>query len=163
MKVLVILQGPAYGTEPATTGFVSLSTSPNAMGSRRRSSAFGDAVGLAVAGQQLPNGYYPLDRMITSAARHGAVRSSGRTPLHVDLAERTCPGSRSTAGVDHIRRPDLGGDDGPALGGILVLADGTPFAVMGFTVTRGLISEITAITRPERVGALVAGLDVEIR
>jgi hypothetical protein len=34
---------------------------------------------------------------------------------------------------------------------------------MGFTVTRGLISEITAITRPERVGALVAGLDVEIR
>jgi hypothetical protein len=33
---------------------------------------FGDAVGCAVAGQQVPNGYYHLDRMITSVARHGA-------------------------------------------------------------------------------------------
>ena len=32
---------------------------------------FGDAVGCAVAGQQVPNGYYHLDRMITSAAHHG--------------------------------------------------------------------------------------------
>lgn len=31
-----------------------------------------DAVGCAVAGQVLPNGYYHLDRMITSALRHGA-------------------------------------------------------------------------------------------
>ncbi len=33
---------------------------------------FGDAVGCAVAGQKLPDGYYHLDRMVTSAARHGA-------------------------------------------------------------------------------------------
>ena len=33
---------------------------------------FGDAVGCAIANQQLPNGYYHLDRMLASAARHGA-------------------------------------------------------------------------------------------
>ena len=33
---------------------------------------FGDAVGSAMAGQKLPNGYYHLDRMLTAAARHGA-------------------------------------------------------------------------------------------
>jgi uncharacterized protein involved in oxidation of intracellular sulfur len=32
----------------------------------------GDAVGCAVAGQKVPDGYYHLDRMIESAARHGA-------------------------------------------------------------------------------------------
>lgn len=32
----------------------------------------GDAVGCAIAGQKVPDGYYHLDRMIESAARHGA-------------------------------------------------------------------------------------------
>jgi uncharacterized protein involved in oxidation of intracellular sulfur len=32
----------------------------------------GDAVGCAMAGQVLPNGFYHLDRMLVSAARHGA-------------------------------------------------------------------------------------------
>jgi len=31
-----------------------------------------DAVGCAMAGQKVPDGYYHLDRMIESAARHGA-------------------------------------------------------------------------------------------
>jgi uncharacterized protein involved in oxidation of intracellular sulfur len=32
----------------------------------------GDAVGCAMANQQVPTGYYHLDRMIESAAHHGA-------------------------------------------------------------------------------------------
>ncbi len=32
----------------------------------------GDAVGCAVAGQKMPDGYRHLDRMIEGAARHGA-------------------------------------------------------------------------------------------
>jgi sulfur relay (sulfurtransferase) complex TusBCD TusD component (DsrE family) len=32
----------------------------------------GDAVGCAVAGQKVPEGYYHLDGMLESAARHGA-------------------------------------------------------------------------------------------
>lgn len=31
----------------------------------------GDAVGCAVSGQKVPEGYYHLERMIGSAARHG--------------------------------------------------------------------------------------------
>jgi uncharacterized protein involved in oxidation of intracellular sulfur len=72
MKVLVILQGPAYGTEASYNGLrlaVNLTTRDDV---DVRIFCFGDAVGVAVAGQQLPNGYYHLDRMLTSAARHGA-------------------------------------------------------------------------------------------
>jgi uncharacterized protein involved in oxidation of intracellular sulfur len=32
----------------------------------------GDAVGCAVAGQKVPDGYYHLDHMLEAAARHGA-------------------------------------------------------------------------------------------
>jgi uncharacterized protein involved in oxidation of intracellular sulfur len=32
----------------------------------------GDAVGCAMAGQKVPDGYYHLDRMIAAAARRGA-------------------------------------------------------------------------------------------
>jgi uncharacterized protein involved in oxidation of intracellular sulfur len=32
----------------------------------------GDAVGCAIDGQKVPDGWYHLDRMIVSAARHGA-------------------------------------------------------------------------------------------
>ena len=32
----------------------------------------GDAVGCAVTGQKVPDGYYHLDRMIEFAVRHGA-------------------------------------------------------------------------------------------
>jgi uncharacterized protein involved in oxidation of intracellular sulfur len=31
----------------------------------------GDAVGCAITGQQVPNGYYHLDRMIETCVRHG--------------------------------------------------------------------------------------------
>ena len=31
----------------------------------------GDAVGCALAGQQTPNGYYNLERMLNSTIRHG--------------------------------------------------------------------------------------------
>jgi uncharacterized protein involved in oxidation of intracellular sulfur len=31
----------------------------------------GDAVGCAVAGQKVPDGYYHLDRMVESVGRHG--------------------------------------------------------------------------------------------
>jgi len=41
-------------------------------GSEVRVFLLGDAVGCAVTGQKVPDGYYHLDRMIESAARHGA-------------------------------------------------------------------------------------------
>ncbi|MCC6434372.1 MAG: DsrE family protein [Acidimicrobiales bacterium] len=72
MNVLVILQGPAYGDERAYNGLRLAGSLAKRDGVTVRIFCFGDAVGCAVAGQQVPNGYYHLDRMMTSAAHHGA-------------------------------------------------------------------------------------------
>lgn len=72
MKVLVILQGPAYGTEGAYNGIRLAGSLAKRDGVEVKVFCFGDAVGCALANQQVPNGYYHLDRMLTSAARHGA-------------------------------------------------------------------------------------------
>ena len=72
MKALVILQGPAYGTEAAYNGLRLAGNLAKRDGVEVRVFCFGDAVGCAVANQQLPNGFYHLDRMLASAARHGA-------------------------------------------------------------------------------------------
>ena len=72
MKILVILQGPAYGTESAYNGIRLAGSLAKREGVEVKIFCFGDAVSCAIANQQLPNGYYHLDRMLTSAARHGA-------------------------------------------------------------------------------------------
>jgi uncharacterized protein involved in oxidation of intracellular sulfur len=72
MKILVILQGPAYGTESAYNGIRLAGSLAKREGVEVKIFCFGDAVSCAIANQQLPNGYYHLGRMFTSAARHGA-------------------------------------------------------------------------------------------
>jgi uncharacterized protein involved in oxidation of intracellular sulfur len=72
MNVLVILQGPAYGDERAYNGLRLAGPLAKRDDVAVRVFCFGDAVTCAVSGQTLPDGYYHLDRMITSAARHGA-------------------------------------------------------------------------------------------
>jgi uncharacterized protein involved in oxidation of intracellular sulfur len=70
-KVLFILNGPAYGSD-ATFNAVRLA---NAVVRRDDAEVtvflMGDAVTCAVAGQKTPDGYYTLDRMLKSFARHG--------------------------------------------------------------------------------------------
>lgn len=72
MNVLVILQGPAYGDERSYNGLRLADSLAKREGVDVRVFCFGDAVGCAVAGQRVPDGYYHLDRMLTSAARRGA-------------------------------------------------------------------------------------------
>jgi uncharacterized protein involved in oxidation of intracellular sulfur len=70
-KVLLILNGPAYGSDE-TFNAVRLA---NALARRDDAEVtvflMGDAVTCAVAGQKTPDGYYTLDRMLKSFARHG--------------------------------------------------------------------------------------------
>ena len=70
-KVLLILNGPAYGSDE-TFNAVRLAV---ALGRRDdaevRVFLMGDAVTCAVAGQTTPDGYYTLDRMLTGFIRHG--------------------------------------------------------------------------------------------
>lgn len=72
MNILVILQGPAYGDERSYNGVRLAASLARRDGVAVRIFCLGDAVGCAAAGQKLPDGYYHLDRMVTSAARHGA-------------------------------------------------------------------------------------------
>lgn len=71
-NVLLILNDPPYGTERSYNGLRLAGALAKRDGTEVRVFLMGDAVGCAMGNQQLPNGYYHLDRMIESAARHSA-------------------------------------------------------------------------------------------
>src|SRR6516162_7714337 len=72
MRTLVICNDPPYGTERSWNGLRLAGALAKREGVDVRVFLLGDAVGCAVSGQRVPNGYYHLDRMLESAARHGA-------------------------------------------------------------------------------------------
>ena len=72
MKTLFILNGPPYGTEHSYNGLRLAGALAKREGEQVRIFLMGDAVGCALQGQVLPDGYYHLDRMLISAIRHGA-------------------------------------------------------------------------------------------
>ena len=70
-KILLILNGPAYGADETFNALrlaVALSRRDDA---EDRVFLMGDAVTCAVAGQKTPDGYYALDRMLKGFVRHG--------------------------------------------------------------------------------------------
>jgi len=72
VKTLLILNDPAYGTERSYNGLrlaVALTKRPDEV----RVFLIGDAVTCAMVGQHVPDGYYHLDRMVGTAAHHGAT------------------------------------------------------------------------------------------
>jgi uncharacterized protein involved in oxidation of intracellular sulfur len=72
MKTLVILNDPAYGTERSYNGLRLAHALAKRDGEEVRVFLLADAVTCALAGQQTPNGYYNLERMLDAAMRHGA-------------------------------------------------------------------------------------------
>lgn len=72
MNVLLILNDPPYGTERSYNALRLAGVLVRREGTEVRVFLIGDAVGCAMAGQKVPNGYYHLDRMVQSAARHDA-------------------------------------------------------------------------------------------
>ena len=72
MNVLVLVNDPPYGTERCFNALRLAGSLAKREGATIRVFLLGDAVGCAVAGQVLPNGYYHLDRMLGSALHHGA-------------------------------------------------------------------------------------------
>jgi uncharacterized protein involved in oxidation of intracellular sulfur len=71
MKILMIINGPAYGAD-ATYNAVRLA---GALAKREDVTVqvflMGDGVTVAMAGQKTPDGYYKLDRMLSVVTRHG--------------------------------------------------------------------------------------------
>lgn len=71
-KVLLILNGAPYGDERSYNGLRLAGSLAKREEAEVRVFLLGDAVGCAVAGQKLPDGYYHLDRMVKLAAGRGA-------------------------------------------------------------------------------------------
>jgi|SRR5579859_1123122 len=73
MKTLFVLNDPLYGTERSYNGLRLANALAKCEGEEVRIFLLADAVGCALAGQQTPNGYYNLERLLGSAIRHGAT------------------------------------------------------------------------------------------
>lgn len=71
MNVLVLVNDPPYGTERCYNALRLAGSLAKRDEVALRVFLMADAVGCAVAGQVLPNGYYHLDRMLTLVMRHG--------------------------------------------------------------------------------------------
>lgn len=78
MRHLFVLNDPPYGSERSYNGLRLAYSLVKREGEEVRVFLMGDAVGCAVAGQQTPDGYYNLERMLKSlAARGGDVGCCG--------------------------------------------------------------------------------------
>jgi uncharacterized protein involved in oxidation of intracellular sulfur len=69
VNVLVIANGPAYGSDLPFNALRLATTLAKRDGVHVRLFLMGDAVVSAIDGQQVPDGYYHLDRMITGLLR----------------------------------------------------------------------------------------------
>ena len=72
MNVLVLVNDPPYGTERCYNALRLADSLAKREGTTVRVFLMADAVGCAITKHVLPNGYYHLDRMLTSTLRHGA-------------------------------------------------------------------------------------------
>jgi hypothetical protein len=89
VKTLLILNDPAYGTEWSHNGLRLAGALARREESEVRVFLMGDAVGCAMANQQVPEGYYR--RMITSAGlpTPSPIRSRRRRPGHLQPRRRS--------------------------------------------------------------------------
>jgi uncharacterized protein involved in oxidation of intracellular sulfur len=72
VKMLVVLNDPAYGTERSYNGLRLAHALAKRDGEEVRIFLLADAVGCALAGQRTPDGYYNLERMLAAAVQRGA-------------------------------------------------------------------------------------------
>lgn len=73
MNVLVILNDPPYGTERSYNGLRLAGSLAKPDDQRVRVFLIGDAAVCAKGGQQVPKGYYNIERMLGAVARRGGV------------------------------------------------------------------------------------------
>ncbi|HEU5160858.1 MAG TPA: DsrE family protein [Streptosporangiaceae bacterium] len=71
MNILVVINDSAYGSERSYNALRLAGVLAMREGTDVRVFLLGDGVTCARAGQTVPNGFYHLDRMLTSFVRHG--------------------------------------------------------------------------------------------
>ena len=70
-KTLFILNDPPYGTERSYNGLRLAGALSKREGEQVKVFLIGDAASCAKAGQKVPQGYYNIDVMLRSVAKHG--------------------------------------------------------------------------------------------
>ena len=70
-KILLLLNGPAYGADKTFNALRLAITLTKRDDTNVSVFLMGDAVTCATAGQKTPDGYYTLDRMLKTITRHG--------------------------------------------------------------------------------------------
>ena len=77
-EILILLNDPPYGTERSYNGLrMALALAKAEPEVRVHVFLMADAVLCGKAGQQTPNGYYNLERMLHAVLRHGDVLACG--------------------------------------------------------------------------------------
>jgi len=71
MKILIILNDPPYGTERSYNGLRLARSLSTREGEEVKAFLIGDAASCAKSGQKVPQGYYNLEVMLRSVAKHG--------------------------------------------------------------------------------------------
>lgn len=77
VNVLVVVNDQPYGSERPYNALRLAGALAKREGVELRVFLLGDGVACAVAGQQLPDGHYHLDRMLTPLVRRGQVACCG--------------------------------------------------------------------------------------
>lgn len=78
MKILIVLNDPPYGTERSYNGLrLAMNLLKKDPGLDLAVFLMGDAVTCAKAGQQTPDGYYNIERMLKPIVRGGKVMLCG--------------------------------------------------------------------------------------
>jgi uncharacterized protein involved in oxidation of intracellular sulfur len=77
MKILIVINDQPYGSERPYSALRLAGSLAKREDVELRVFLFGDAVACAIAGQQLPDGHYHLDRMLKPLIRRGAVGCCG--------------------------------------------------------------------------------------
>lgn len=72
MKTLMIINGSAYGLDSTYNAIRLAASMSKRDGVDLTVFLMGDGVTAAMAGQKTPDGYYKLDRMLTTVTRNGA-------------------------------------------------------------------------------------------
>ena len=111
MKVLVIVNDQPYGSERPYNALRLASALAKRDEVELRVFLIGDAVACAIAGQQLPDGHYHLDRMLKGLLH----RARGRLLRH--LPRRPRPQPRTSSSKAHASLDARGADRLDALGG----------------------------------------------
>ena len=102
MKTLIICNDPPYGTERSWNGLRLAGALSRRDGVEVRVFLLGDAVGCAVAGQKVPEGYYHPDQMTGAGETWlwgGLAAASGLTIAPAGRSARRS-GCRSAAAAD---------------------------------------------------------------